>query len=395
MGQGLGALGALPLIRDGGAPWPETDPADRILNQWLAEAAPDSLAAAVAEEAAARLDRFVAGVRAYWAHPYRRPQDAPAPVIWRSGTTRVTDHGRHDGPAGTGTGAPSVLLVPSLVNRAYILDLAPGRSLIDYLAGRRIRPFLVDWQSPGPAEQGFDLTAYVQERLVPAVRAVRAHAPGPLIILGYCMGGLLALALALQPDIEADGLALLATPWDFHAETPDPEQSLGRLGTALTPLLHDWGGLPVDLLQWFFAALNPGGVVDKFRHFALLKPDGQAARQFVQVEDWLNDGVPLAAPAAIECFRDWYGANQPGCGAWIVAGRKIRPEDWHRPAWVAIPRNDRIVPPESATALARALPDAAIHRPRAGHIGLVVGSGARQAIWSPLADWMLGLARSP
>jgi poly(3-hydroxyalkanoate) synthetase len=57
------------------------------------------------------------------------------------------------------------------------------------------------------------------------------------------------------------------------------------------------------------------------------------------------------------------------------------------PCFVAVPGRDRIVPPESALALARSLPEPMILRPRAGHVGMVAGAGAEAALWRPLADW--------
>ena len=49
--------------------------------------------------------------------------------------------------------------------------------------------------------------------------------------------------------------------------------------------------------------------------------EGLAARRFVVLEDWLNDGVPLAAPVAREVLSGWYGANTPAAGAWRLARR--------------------------------------------------------------------------
>ena len=57
------------------------------------------------------------------------------------------------------------MFVPSLVNRAYVLDLAPGRSMLRWLAERGIRPVLLDWGWPGAAERSFTLTDYVAGRL--------------------------------------------------------------------------------------------------------------------------------------------------------------------------------------------------------------------------------------
>lgn len=384
MGQGLGALGTLPLAMSGMPPWPATSSEDQSLTADLAAADTTKLMAEISAASNERLEVFIRGLQAYWAHPHRRVGNTPGEQFWRIGSTTLTDHGPD-------SDAPAVLLVPSLVNRAYILDLAPDCSLVKYLVSRGIRPFLLDWQSPGPEEQAFTLTDYVRKRLVPAYQAARKRTGRPIIVLGYCMGGLLALALAQQTDVDAAGLALLATPWDFHADDAATARTLGQTGIALEPLMGVWAGLPVDVLQLFFASLNPTGVVDKFRRFSTLKQDGQAARMFVQIEDWANDGVPLAKLAALECFRDWYRDNKPGNNQWEVAGKPICPEQWDRPTWMALPRNDRIVPPGSATALANQLPHAEVHSPQAGHIGLVVGSGARKTVWSPLSEWILQL----
>jgi poly(3-hydroxyalkanoate) synthetase len=111
----------------------------------------------------------------------------------------------------------------------------------------------------------------------------------------------------------------------------------------------------------------------------------------VALEDWLNDGVPLPAPIARECIGGWYGRNAPARGEWRVAGQPVDPGGWAKPAFLAVPARDRIVPPAGAEALAARLPRARVHRPAAGHIGMVAGAGAEAALWRPLAGWLAGL----
>ena len=371
----LGALAGLPAARAGAVPWDSSLSANaESLAGELQAADPAKLSAALADEIAARHADFLAGIEAYWAHPYCRAI-ADMPVLWQEGSSRLLDLA----PAATGA---RVLLVPSLVNKAYVLDLAPDRSLAAYLASRGLRPLLLEWGEPRGAETAFGLTDYVMRRLCPALEA--AAAVGPVAMVGYCMGGTLAVAAAERRAAQVAGLALLATPWDFAADAV----ALHALAPMLEAQISATGTLSVDALQACFAALQPMQVADKFRAFASLDPAGEAALRFVQIEDWLNDGVPLAGPVARECLLGWYGENTPGLGKWRIDGAPVRPAALRLPCLALIPERARIVPAASASALADAIPGADCRRLAAGHIGMVVGARAEDQCWRPLADWI-------
>jgi len=331
---------------------------------------------------ALRQDRaLIAGIAAYRRHPYSRTLPDP-PVLWAEGETRLLDYG-----AGGRRAAPAVLFVPSLINRAYVLDLCEGGSMLRWLARAGIRPLLLDWGWPAEAERSFTLTDYVAGRLERALEAV----PRRIVLAGYCMGGLLALAAAVRRPERIRALALLATPWDFHASGAETAIALGRMLPIFEPALALTGGLPVDLMQVLFAALDPFGVAAKYRSFSRLDPMSERARRFVALEDWLNDGVPLAQPVARECLGGWYGANTPGRIMWRIAGLPVDPRGLSLPVFVSVPARDRIVPPESARAVAALLPATVLHAPAAGHIGMVAGSAAESALWRPLCDWVRSL----
>ncbi len=342
----------------------------------LGGAAAEFPAAVLAETL--RQDRaLIAGIAAYRRHPWHRDLPDP-PAIWAEGGSRLLDYG--------GSGR-SVLFVPSLVNRAYVLDLAPGHSMLRWLASQGLRPLLLDWGWPGAIERQFTLTDYIAGRLERALAAVGER----VVLVGYCMGGLLTLAAALRrPDLVA-AQALLAVPWDFHAADAEQAAVLARLRPLLEPALTATGTLPVDGLQILFALLDPFGIAAKYRSFAGLDPDGPRARLFVALEDWLNDGIPLAAPVAREALEGWYGANTPVRGQWRVAGLPVDPTALRMPSFVAVPARDRIVPPESARPLASLIAGAVLHQPGAGHIGMATGSSAETALWQPLRDWIAAL----
>jgi polyhydroxyalkanoate synthase subunit PhaC len=205
------------------------------------------------------------------------------------------------------------------------------------------------------------------------------------------MGGTLAVAAAARrPDL-VRGLVLLAAPWDFHADGAARAKQAASSLALLEPALGFNATLPIDLIQAMFTLLDPAAVADKYRAFARLAPDSDRARLFVALEDWLNDGVPLAAPVARECLAGWYGANTPAAGEWRIAGLPVDPAGLAMPAFVAVPGRDRIVPPASARPLAALIPGATLHEPTAGHIGMAAGSGAERVLWRPLRDWIVSL----
>jgi polyhydroxyalkanoate synthase len=373
---------ALPLLSSGSLSWSPTLGKNAAgLRKDLASVDGAALAAAVDREGRRRLGVFLSGVERYRVHPYRRDLEYP-PAVWAAGTTRLYDYGR-DRAKG-----PPVLIIPSLINRAYILDLSSRRSFVRWFANQGVWPFLLDWDAPGAAERGFTLTDYIRGRLEPALECVAGLTGERPVVAGYCMGGLLAAALVQRRVAEVRGLALLATPWDFHAVRAEQARGIAALAIGWEGIMGALGELPVDLLQVMFAALDPQLGERKFSAFAALDPDSDQARDFVALEDWVNDGVPLAAAVARECLSGWYGANSAASRQWRVDGQPVDPAALDLPALAIIPQNDRIVPPRSALALADAMPRASRLSPAAGHIGMMVGRGVDETVWRPMLDWL-------
>ena len=345
---------------------------------------------ALQREIARRLERLADGVLAYRQHPVHRTLQDP-PAVWREGNTRLLDFGATHRAARVRR-ARAVLVVPSLINRWEVLDLTAEKSLLREMAAHGLRPYLVDWGTPDDEERRFDNAAYVA-RLERALAYVAKRARRSPAVMGYCMGGTLTVALAARQPRRVAGLALLAAPWDFHADRSG-QAFLASVGPMLAEAADKIGELPVDILQMLFWSLDPWLAVKKFGRFLAMDQASDTARDFVLLEDWLNEGAPLAGPVARECLVGWYGENVPGRGAWVVGGRKIVPKKIKTPSLVMIPSGDRIVPPASAIALVdskRGLKNATRIDLPLGHIGMVVSGRARELCWAPLIDWLTAL----
>jgi polyhydroxyalkanoate synthase len=194
----------------------------------------------------AQLQNVLAGLKKYQAAPLAPPRQ-PLPPVAVVGSVTLRDCG--------GVGAPLVL-VPSLINPAHVLDLAPGNSLIAHLRTAGWRPLLVDW---GPVPEPLGLAALVAERLAPLISA--AATDGPVPVLGYCLGGSLAAAAARIAPVSA--LALLAAPWRFGGYDAAAQAALAGWWAAAAPLVARLGALPMDVLQPAFWSLDPPGLAAK------------------------------------------------------------------------------------------------------------------------------------
>ena len=89
-----------------------------------------------------------------------------------------------------------LLIVWSVINRHYILDLAKDRSFVEYALSRGLQVFVTSWRNPGPEHADWDLDTYAQA-LVDATDAVRQITGSETVgTVGLCSGGQLLAATA-------------------------------------------------------------------------------------------------------------------------------------------------------------------------------------------------------
>ncbi|MGP1282689.1 MAG: alpha/beta fold hydrolase [Parasphingopyxis sp.] len=308
----------------------------------------------------------LAGLKAYQ-HAERPPAPPAVPVVAEAGRARLLDYGG-DGPA--------AIFVPSLINPPTILDLAEDNSLLRWLSGRGVRPLLVDWGAPGPDGADLTVAGHVETLLLPLIDALDE----PAHLVGYCLGGTMAVAAAaLHPPLS---LTSMAAPWRFDGFPDEARAGLRHLWENAEPAAREIGALPMEVLQTGFWKLDPARTVSKFEMFGRLDPGSDKARAFVALEDWANDGPPLTHGAGRELVEDLFCGNATGEGRWTVAGTVIDPAALPCPMLDIVSTSDRIVPEATAARAGEVLTLAQ------GHVGMVVGSRGRAALWEPLANWL-------
>lgn len=320
------------------------------------------------EETAASPERRAAaltGLKAYQQAP-RIAKRRLGPARYRRGRARLRDYG--------GDGPP-VIFIPSLINPPFILDLAPQNSLVRWCSEQGLHPYLLDWGSPGPADRELDLTAHVDRILLPLI----ARFDRPPLLVGYCLGGTLALGAAAVAQVA--GVALIAAPWRFTGFAGG-RAAIGQLWAAAKPACEAMGLVPMEVLQTGFWRLDPARTISKYEAFGRMEPGSPGWKSFIALEDWANAGAPLPYGVGRQLFEDFIGRDLTGTGGWRVAGQAVDPHALSCPAVEFVSLTDRIVPRESAADLADRRDLAA------GHVGMIAGGRAKVQLWEPLAAWL-------
>lgn len=308
----------------------------------------------------------MAGLKRYQEAP-RLDAERPQHIASEVGRVRLIDYG--------GEGPP-VIFIPSLINPHIVLDLTPENSLIRHIRTSGFRPFLVDWGQPKRTQSFENLDDHILRYLKPLIEDVAAKHGAPHLI-GYCLGGTIALAAAHVAP--AASLSLIAAPWHFDHYGED-KAMLAGLWTDNKEACAALGLVPVEVLQIAFWRMDPARTVMKYARLA--NADEAMLNQFVALEDWANEGAPLTYAAGQALFEHMFAANMSGTGDWILDGQRITPETLPCPARQFVSTTDRIVPLASCPQAIEQIPSSA------GHVGMVVGSSARTTLWEPMAKWL-------
>jgi polyhydroxyalkanoate synthase len=285
---------------------------------------------------------------------------------------------------------PPVLIVYALVNRPYMMDLQPDRSLIRRLLELGLDVYLIDWGYPDGADRFVDLNDYINGYLHRCLSVVlREHNLPATTLLGVCQGGTFSLCYAALHPERVRNLITMVTPVDF--QTPDNLLSRWVQSIDIEALVAAHGVVPGDVLNAAYVSLMPFRLLQQKYVNLLDGGDDQAQMDnFMRMEKWIFDS-PDQAGAAFREFSNWfYKENRLLKGTLELGGRKVDLRQVTHPVLNIYGKQDHLVPPAASTAMQNLVgsSDYMALGLDVGHIGMYVSGRSQRELPQAIAYWL-------
>ena len=309
----------------------------------------------------------------------------PADVVHRENKWRLL-HYRANPNAPKKYDTP-ILLVPSLINRHYVMDLLPGKSMAEDLVKMGHDVYCIDWGTPGDEDRFVTFDDVCDKYLGRAIRKVAGTSPrNKTHVLGYCLGGTLSVVHAAARPEHIASLLLLAAPVAFAEAGPMAVWTRSPQ-FKVSDIVDGFGNVPWQLMQGAFHMLRPTlnlakavGVIDRAANDEFL--DG-----FLAIETWGNDNVSFPGACYEEYIERLYRADALMNDTMTLSAVPAKLSNLKMPICCVVFGHDNIVPKESAAVLLDRVSseDKTLLDLPGGHVGAVVSKAAQRGLWPKMS----------
>jgi len=286
--------------------------------------------------------------------------------------------------------SPPVVGVYALINKQYMMDLQPDRSIVKHLIEQGVDVYLIDWGYPSRGDRYLTMEDYIDGYLNNVVDFVREkNGVDSVTLLGVCQGGTFSMIYsALYPE-KVKNLITMVSPMDFHNESGLLHIWAHNLD--IDKLVDTYGNIPGDFMNAGFLLLNPFRLMfDKYLNFLENLDDKDFIANFIRMEKWIFDSPDQAGEAFRKFIKDMYHDNKLVKNEFELGGRKVFLKDITAPLLNVYARYDHLVPPPCSKNIAEAVgsKDATTHAFKTGHIGMFVSSRSKKEICPVISDWI-------
>ena len=282
-----------------------------------------------------------------------------------------------------------ILVVGSLINRYYILDLLPKISIIKKLQENGFDVYVTDWRTPHSFDKDLTLDKYAHEYVEKAVDKIsEVNGSEKITLFGYCWGGIFSLIYsALHPE-RVKNLILHATPADLEIKPTSIELWAKKMNA--DKLVKVFGNIPGQFLNMAFLMRNPIEAALKYVRFFGQPRTMSEMMQFVAIEDWLYDSRPIIGNVFQKIIDDIYKNNLLIKNKMKVGGKLVDLKKITMPLLNIVGEKDDLVPPQSSKSINGMVSskDKNLIEFPTGHVGLCISASAHEKLWPEVITWL-------
>jgi polyhydroxyalkanoate synthase len=283
-----------------------------------------------------------------------------------------------------------LLVVYALINRETMLDLQPGRSVVQTFLDKGIEVYMVDWGYPTRKDRYTTIDDHVNGYMDNIVDVIRGrHGLDRINLMGICMGGAFSVMYAALHPEKIQNLVTTVTPTHFDTDT-----GLLHIWMKKTRALEmgdAYGNMPGDVMNLGFLLLNPARLIlDKYVGFFENMDNKAFVENFVRMEKWIFDSPDVPAATFRQFIEDCYKQNLLIQNKMELGGRRVDLKKITMPLLNIYGKFDHLVPPEACERLTGAVgsEDTEDLCLNTGHIGIYVSSKYQAEFAPKIAGWL-------
>jgi len=283
-----------------------------------------------------------------------------------------------------------LLVVYALINRETMLDLQPGRSVVQNFLNEGLDLYMIDWGYPTRKDKFLGIDDHVNVYMDSVIDFIRKkHKIKKINLMGICMGGTFSVIYtALHPD-KIKNLITTVTPTNF-----DTDKGLLHIWTRqidAKKLVRAYGNMPGDILNLGFLLLNPARLmIDKYVGFLENIDNKTFVENFIRMEKWIFDSPDVPGETFRQFIEDCYQKNLLIQNKMVVGGKKVDLRKIKVPLLNIYGKFDHLVPPEACELLTKKIgsKDTEDICLDTGHIGIYVSSKCQRELVPKIAQWL-------
>jgi polyhydroxyalkanoate synthase len=285
---------------------------------------------------------------------------------------------------------PPLFIVPSIINKYYILDLMKGLSFIEHLKYTNIPVYLIDWGEPRTQDRLATLEDHIIHWFDWALSESCLHAKvKSMDIFGQCIGGTFSMIYtALRPE-KVKSIIALTAPVSFH-DSGLLSIWTNQANINLELISDQWGNVHRNFLKESFNMLKPLDRLKKYNNFFKHAWNNKFLERYLAINHWVDDCISFPGKTYVRYIQDFYQKNLLYKGELKIGNECVNLTDIICPVFVISSKEDDIVPFDSAAKLLVLVSSKRkeIKQISGGHIGIVISSKAKESFWTPVENWV-------